>query len=182
MSVSWEQQTAALIANDDYRMACLRVARSLELPDWYIGAGFLRNAIWDACHQYTASTPLNDIDLVYFDSANISPSRDDKLESQARKHFSTEWEIRNQARMHEKQGNPPYQNAAHAIAHWVEVPTCVGVRLNKDDTLTFIAPFGLAENWSCQVRMNPEVPRPEAYHSRVKEKGWAQRWPRLTFL
>lgn len=182
MSVSWEQQTAALIASDDYRMACLRAARALHLPDWYIGAGFVRNAIWDACHQYATATPLNDIDLVYFDTDDTSSTRDMALEDNARNSLQATWEIRNQARMHEKHGNPPYKNTAHVIAHWVEVPTCVGVRLNTDDTLTFTAPFGLGENWSCQVRMNPEVPRPDTYKMRVQDKGWAERWPRLQFV
>lgn len=181
MTLSWEQQTAALLANDKHRMACLRVARSLQLPDWFIGAGFLRNAIWDACHQHSDPTPLNDIDLVYFDSADKTPSRDSALEAKAHQCLPVEWEIRNQARMHEKYGSPPYKNTAHAIAHWVEVPTCVGVRLNDDDTLTFTAPFGLGENWSCQVRMNPEVPRPEAYKKRIESKRWSKRWPRLIF-
>ncbi|WP_414829747.1 nucleotidyltransferase family protein [Alteromonas sp. H39] len=181
MGLTWEQQTAALLANDAHRMTCLQVARSLQLPDWYIGAGFLRNAIWDACHPHTASTPLNDIDLVYFDAEDKTPSRDSMLEARACERLAVPWEIRNQARMHEKHGNSPYHNTAHAIAHWVEVPTCVGVRLNDDDTLTFTAPFGLGENWSCKVRMNPEVPRPEAYKKRVNDKRWAEHWPRLVF-
>lgn len=181
MSLSWEQQTAALLAKDEYRMRCLRVARSLHLPDWFIGAGFLRNAIWDACHQHSAPSPLMDIDLVYFDDKDKTPSRDNALEVLARDYLPEPWEIRNQARMHEKYSNPPYQNTAHAIAHWVEVPTCVGVRLNDDDTLTFTAPFGLGENWSCQVRMNPEVPRPDTYKQRLESKRWSERWPLLVF-
>ena len=45
------EQTASILRKDSVRMQCLRAARSLNLPDWYLGAGFLRNAIWDYLHE-----------------------------------------------------------------------------------------------------------------------------------
>ena len=64
------QKTTSLLLNDTFRMNCLRAAREIALPDWYLGAGFLRNAIWDHLHQKHEMTPLNDVDLVYFDPEN----------------------------------------------------------------------------------------------------------------
>ncbi|WP_370646549.1 nucleotidyltransferase family protein, partial [Photobacterium sp. OFAV2-7] len=68
----FEEKTSQLLVGDELRMACLEAARTLKLPDWYLGAGFLRNAIWDHLHGKTSMTPLNDVDVVYFDAEDTS--------------------------------------------------------------------------------------------------------------
>lgn len=74
-----------IIKRDPFRMRCLRALRALDLPQGYIGAGFVRNAIWDELHARATPTPLNDIDVIYF-SGGINPpqsvaSADNTLES-----------------------------------------------------------------------------------------------------
>ncbi|CAI2388712.1 MULTISPECIES: nucleotidyltransferase family protein [Alteromonas] len=74
-----------IIKRDPFRMRCLRALRALDLPQGYIGAGFVRNAIWDELHARATPTPLNDIDVIYF-SGEINPpqsvaSADNTLES-----------------------------------------------------------------------------------------------------
>lgn len=173
-------KTADILKNDPFRMKCLEAARKLDLPDWYLGAGFLRNAIWDHLHQKEEMTPLNDVDLVYFDSGNTSQG----AEAYAMKKLAeccpgVVWEVKNQARMHERHGHKPYRNTSDGIAQWVEVPTCVGVRLTEDNQFEFTAPFGLEENWSLEVKINPDYPRPESFRQRVTEKQWQKIWPQL---
>lgn len=175
----WQTKTVALLQADAWRLDCLRAVRKLQLPDWYLAAGFLRNAIWDAVHQLP-QTPLNDIDLVFFDPLDLSLDRENQLEQQLAAQFPGQhFEVRNQARMHLKHGHLPYQDCGDGIRRWVEMPTCVGVRLLDDDTLVFFAPFGLALNWSLQVALNPDFPRPEVFAERVAAKGWQQLWPQL---
>jgi len=65
-----QAQTEALLRADDQRMDCLRAARELALPDWALGAGFIRNLIWDHLHRKSVPTALNDIDLIYLDNAD----------------------------------------------------------------------------------------------------------------
>ncbi|MDZ7868406.1 MAG: nucleotidyltransferase family protein [Rheinheimera sp.] len=175
----WQLKTAALLQADPWRMACLNAVRALQLPDWYLAAGFLRNAIWDAAHE-CAQTPLNDIDLVFFDPLDVSLDRETRLEQQLHALFPGQrFEVRNQARMHLKHGHPPYQYCGDGIRRWVEKPTCVGVRLLENDQLVFFAPFGLALNWSLQLEINPDFPRPDVFAGRVSSKGWLQLWPQL---
>jgi len=45
--MNYEQRTINLIEFDQLRMRALCAARSLNLPDWLISAGFVRNAIWN---------------------------------------------------------------------------------------------------------------------------------------
>jgi hypothetical protein len=56
-------------------MRCLRALRALDLPQGYIGAGFVRNALWDELHERTIPTPLNDIDVIYFSGGVNPPQR-----------------------------------------------------------------------------------------------------------
>ncbi|MBU6951169.1 nucleotidyltransferase family protein [Hahella sp. HN01] len=176
-----EQDTIVLLKKDLLRMRCLAAARSLGLKDWYLAAGFLRNAIWDHLHKLAQATPLNDVDLVYFDSDDTSEERDKEIEAKLRKMVpGVKWEVKNQARMHLHHQHAPYQDTADAISHWVEVPTCVGVRLEHLDKFKFTAKFGLLENWSMQVRPNPDVRYAEdIFVSRVYGKRWHRIWPML---
>ena len=81
--------------------------------------------------------------------------------------------------MHKKHGHPPYTSTTDGLSRWVEVPTCVGVRLTEDNKLEFTAPFGLLENWSLKVKINPDFPRPEVFRQRVNDKSWRTLWPKL---
>ena len=56
--VGLAQQSPAL-------MAALRAARALDLPSWAIGAGVVRNEVWDHLHGYKQATPMQDVDVVY---------------------------------------------------------------------------------------------------------------------
>jgi hypothetical protein len=82
--------------------------------------------------------------------------------------------------MHLLNGHAPYHDSAHAIAHWIEAPTCVGVRIGRDRRLEVVAPYGIAENWSLRVAPNPRIRYPAAlFNQRVREKCWLEHWPRL---
>lgn len=44
--VASEADVARLVQSDPWMMKVLRAVESLNLPDWWIGAGFLRNKVW----------------------------------------------------------------------------------------------------------------------------------------
>ncbi|WP_404943225.1 nucleotidyltransferase family protein, partial [Pseudomonas sp. DP16D-T1] len=45
----------AIISDDPIRRRMLEIVRSLNLPDCWIGAGFVRNAVWDHLHGRSSS-------------------------------------------------------------------------------------------------------------------------------
>jgi hypothetical protein len=47
MKIRTKEDIEAFVYQDAEMMNILRIARDLGLPDWWIGAGFLRNRIWD---------------------------------------------------------------------------------------------------------------------------------------
>ncbi|MFM5093346.1 nucleotidyltransferase family protein [Aeromonas rivipollensis] len=176
-----QAHTEALLRADPLRMACLRAARELALPDWALGAGFVRNLIWDHLHNKAEPTPLNDIDLIYLDPGD--PEGADEREYETRLAVRVpgqHWEVRNQARMHVRQQVPPFASSLEALSHWVEVPTCIGVRLLANDEFQWLAPHGFGHNWSLQVSANPRC-RQESriFIDRIRDKQWQRIWPDL---
>jgi hypothetical protein len=96
-----EQDIIDLIAGDEWMMDVLKTARSLGLPDWMIGAGFVRNKVWDYLHGYATKTKTaSDIDLIYFDTANVDEDKDRLLSEELKRKTGMEWEVVNQAYTH----------------------------------------------------------------------------------
>ncbi len=77
-----EDKLAQLLAEDPLRIQALECVRSLALPDCYIAAGFVRNLVWDHLHQKQNPTPLNDLDVVYFDPNELDEQAYLKYEAQ----------------------------------------------------------------------------------------------------
>jgi len=170
-----------LIRNDPWRMEILSAVRALALPDWAIGAGFVRAAVWDAYCGFSAPTPLGDIDVIYFDRCRMNSAIERRHERQLqRKYPAIPWSVKNQARMHHRNGDLPYQNTVDAIAHWLEMPTCIAVRLSDSGHLDLIAPHGTHDLISCRTRPTPVARRKmAAYDHRLNTKGWRKKWPEL---
>lgn len=165
------------LREDSPRFEALQLAQTLELPDWCIGAGFVRNLVWDKIFNTEPHT-LNDLDLIYFDSENIQEKQDRQFEHLLLGQSKHPWSVKNQARMHLRNQDRPYQNTAHAMSHWVEVETAIGTRL-VDNHLELIAPFGLSALMAGTITLNPKRPKPNDFKKRVREKNWQQHWPGL---
>ena len=116
----------------------------MALPDWAIGAGFVRSLVWDSLAALKARTPLPDIDVLFFDAENVARQQEMEIENRLRGvRNDLPWSVRNQARMHSRNGDAPYKDTHYAIGHWLETPTAVGARLETDGSLKILAPLGL---------------------------------------
>ena len=176
-----DDQLIAIIRACGWRMDCLRHVAALGLPDGWIGAGFVRAAVWDHRHGLSASTPLHDIDVVWFDAASASREHDAAIEEElmvrAPGHV---WSVKNQARMHQRHGDPPYRDVADAMMHWETTATATGVRL-VGERLEIIAPFGLEDLFALKVRPTPVgyASKLDLIRERIRVKRWREIWPQL---
>jgi hypothetical protein len=174
-----------IVEQDEWMMTVLNAAQELHLPDWWIGAGFLRNRVWDYL-QHNQPKPSRDIDLVYFDSNDVTAEKDWEYdENMNTNHPSAEWEVRNQARMHYKNGFEPFTSTADGIAHWTETATAVAVRLNQQHKLEFLFCYGTDDLFGLIARPTPyfmKEPMLSIYRQRMAEKNWQDRWPAITIL
>src|SRR3712207_2539747 len=110
--------------------ALLLHVESLGLPDAWIGAGFIRNSIWDVLHGREIDVMrLADVDVLFFDPDDTSKERDAEIERRLRILApSIPWSVKNQARMHLRNGDAPYCNTLDAVAHWAETATAIAAR------------------------------------------------------
>lgn len=70
-----------LLLNDALRMEALLALRHLQLPDGWIGAGFVRDAVWAYRHKHLRSPVPADVDVVWFDDKQRSEAQDRALEA-----------------------------------------------------------------------------------------------------
>ncbi len=174
----------ALILGDPWRLQVLTAARGLALPDWAIGAGFVRSAVWDHLQGFTERSALDDIDLLYFDPGDLSEDREKAYDRRLGEAApGIPWSVKNQARMHLRNDDAPYRGTEDALRHWLETPTAVAVRLETDGRLTVMAPHGLDDLWAMRTRPTPSGRRRHAeYAARMKAKDWPGRWPRVRVM
>jgi len=176
-----EADVLACFAADPWRLAALRAAMDLGLPDCWIGAGFVRNPVWDHLHDVSGRRDFNDIDVIYFDRENTTAASDAGHEARLRQVMpDMPWSVLNMARMHIPTGDPPYESAIHGIGFWPETATAVAVRL-AGGRLELAAPFGIADLVGLKLRPTSaaRTQHPEAYRRRLVKKNWLARWPKL---
>jgi hypothetical protein len=159
-------------------MEILRVVRDLKLYDSWVGAGFIRNKVWDVRHGFER-TELNDIDVLYYNLEKLTENEDLKMEQILNDHQSgIDWSVKNQARMHIQNNHFPYKNCEDAVAHWPETATAVAVRLNFNDSFELIAPYGLDDLFHLKLKRSP-LSTDFLFQTRLKKKQWQKHWPQL---
>ena len=183
----WSHHLIDLVRSDAAMMATLAAVRDLSLPDGWIAAGFVRNRVWDHLHGYAEPTPLNDIDVVYFDPSCLEKAVEKQFEAALRERLPDRpWSVKNQARMAGINGDPPYRDTTNALEHWCETTTPIGVRLTDTDQLQVLAPLGLEDLFALIVRPTPfarrHPPKLRQYRERMVRKNWPGIWPRIRVL
>lgn len=165
----------------------LRAVAELGLPDAWIGAGFLRNPVWDALHGRAPDVDgLTDVDVVFFDADDVRTERERDIEAALSvRRPGVAWSARNQARMHLRNADAPYRDTEDGVRRWPETATALAARV-KEGHVELLAPHGVEDLVGLVLRPTPTTAaqprRLEAYRQRVRAKGWVQRWPRLTVL
>jgi hypothetical protein len=167
----------------------LEAVQECDPPEWVVGAGVIRNIVWDYLHGFDAPTPTKDVDVAYFDHSDLSRKRDKQLEADLRRRLPTiPWEVTNQAGVHlwyeRKFGHQisPIRSVEDGVSRWPETATSVGVHLRPDGELRVIAPCGLDDLLGMVLRRNPKQVTPEYFRERLRRKAIRQKWPRVTVI
>ncbi len=173
---------AELLVRDRLRWELLEQVRTLDLPDSWIAAGFVRNAVWDHLHGRVATPPAGDVDVIWFDPANSEEATDRDIENRLKAlRPDIDWSVKNQARMHLRNGDKPYISATQAMCFWPEIATAVAARLSADAEIEIAAPLGLDD--LLQLRLCPtarfEVEKRDIFKERVRSKAWLRAYPLL---
>jgi uncharacterized protein len=178
------EDTAAFLQGQSHIMSLLRAVVALGIADCWVGAGAIRNAVWDHLHGFrTEPAAKSDVDVVFCDHREASLARDLAIERRLLHEFpQIPWSVHNQARMYERNGDAPYCNTEDAIRCWPETATAVAARMSAG-SVQVIAPHGIHDLVHMIVRPSPAFTRKlPIYRRRLASKNWAQRWPRLQFI
>jgi hypothetical protein len=180
------ERLTSILCGTTRLMRVLSVARHLNLPDWLVFSG----AVYQPVLNHLTGRPLDygikDYDLGYFDASDLSYEAEDAVIRRVKAAFDEPLrsmvEVRNQARVHlwfETKFSEPYgplSSTAEALQRFASATFAVGVRLESDDRLDIVAPFGLADLFALRLRPNP----------RRKTVGFARasadvrrRWPEV---
>ena len=172
---------ADFIAHNPRMMRCLAVLAAHGPAGAWIGAGFVRNAVWDHLSgKDTEATPLADLDVVFHDPEVATAEHDARIEAALSLAApDLPWSVRNQARMHERNGHRPYRDVADALTHGPETATAIAARLGPQG-VEILAPFGVEDVLEMILRPTPAFrTKPEIPLARLEAKGWLTRWPSL---
>ncbi len=186
MENNFNAQLIELLYGSEWFMDILRAVRICDPPDWLVGGGVIRNIVWDHLHGYVESTPLKDVDVAFFDDAELSPERDRGVQNELHRILpNVPWEAKNQAAVHlwyeRVFGFPvePLVSSADAIATWPEPATCVAVRLLDNDEIVTVAPYGLDDLFYMVLRRNPQRITNEIFLDRLRAKTPQAKWPKV---
>lgn len=174
----------ALLEADELRMAALSAVADLALPDGWIGAGFVRDAVWDHLHGRSGAPPAGDIDVLWFDPETADQAADRSLEEKLAAALPCyDWSVKNQARMHVRNGDAPYVSVADAMTHWPETATAVAARLVVG-CVEICAPLGLDDLFAMRLRPTASFSgrKHQIFRERLSSKRWIDRYPMLELV
>ena len=181
---SLEERLRSLLLDDAWFVEVLRAARRVHPPQWVVGAGVIRDVVWDRLESRERG-PSKDLDLAFFDPEDLSPERDAQVELALEHDLPMPWDAKNQAAVHlwyeARFGHPidPIVSITDAISRWPETATAVAVRLEANDRLTVVAPLGLDDLFGLVLRRNPRQVSAAYFEERLARQRPIERWPHV---
>lgn len=170
-------------------MALLEALRALDLPQWRIVAGAVYQTVWNALTGRPRGTGIRDVDIFYFDDADIGWDAEDAVIRRAASAIPAPpypLEVRNQARVHlwfaDRFGVPhlPIASVDASLEGFAAIAHAVGVRLEADGRLDIAAPFGLDDMFAMVLRHNPANRTPASFMEKARRMQGV--WPEITII
>ena len=178
----------SILKQHPWFMAALDPVSDLGLPQWCIGAGVIRNIVFD-CLDGGTTTPIRDVDVAYYDVSDVEEQTDRRYEELLRQRMpDVPWEVTNQAAVHlwyhKKFGYrvPPVNGIVEAVATWPETCTAVAVTKTPGGNFRVYAPCGLEDLFDMVIRRNPVRVDVRTYNARVLAKRYDKCWKSVRII
>ena len=175
----------SILGASDWLMAILDDVKAVDPPQWWVGAGVIRDVVWEGRFGKGNVRPrTEDVDVAFFDPDDLSPARDRELELRlSDRNGKIAWDAKNQAAVHHWYAHrfgfavAQFGSVPEAVATWPEYAVCVAVHLSARGRLEICAPNGLGDLLDGVWRRNPNRVTAEGYQRRLARKQPASRWP-----
>jgi hypothetical protein len=191
-----EDELTELVLGSEWLRHMLHVVAALDLPDCWIGAGAVRDLVWDTRFgDGFDPARVEDIDVVFFDPDNLSVEHEHEIERGLHEQEpSVEWDVKNQARVHlwyeARFGAAahPLTSTTDGVSTWPEIATAIAVRLRPDREveLEIAAPYGLDDLldgvWRRNLNREYNRATDADCRARIERKQPHERWPGVVVL
>ncbi|YAF98430.1 MAG: nucleotidyltransferase family protein [Nodularia sp. CChRGM 3473] len=142
----------------------------LNLPNWWLAGGAVRNTVWHSIFGQKCGLFIKDFDIAFFDE---SGNRSQELAAKA--HLTEQFpnhqfDIKNQASFARwRFGSRLYTSTEDGIQDWLHTATAVGVRVDLQGQWQFFTPYGLDDLFGGVIRPTPvHINNPDA-HNKASE-------------
>lgn len=177
-----------MICNHAFLMDVLKKLQHIA-PQTYLSAGVIRNWIWSEIHEQNYVFEHTEIDIIFYDPDDHNDQKAQEIKRKLEVLFPTNtWDVTNQAWVHlwykTSSGAQisPLQSIAQALSYWPETATAIAVRLNDQNQLDVVAPFGLNDLFDLKLRWNGTLVSHDVFLQRIQSKRFLQRWPKLKLI
>jgi hypothetical protein len=183
-----EERLHAIVREHPVLCVVLDRFAALGLPDAWLVAGAIAQSVWNASTGRAPTYGLKDIDIVYFDAADLSAETEAAREARLRMLFPdvpVTLDVKNEARVHlwyaDVFGNAidPYRSTEDAIGTFPTTATSIGIRSDAG-AVRLCAPFGVDDLLGGVVRPNKRQITRAVYEK--KSARWRSLWPELTYI
>lgn len=183
------EKFVSIIKKNKDLMLILDYIESLNLPNFYIVAGAVFQTIWNYYDNKPLNYNIKDIDIIYYDSNNLSKEDEKKLEyniSQYFKDMNYEFDVHNEARMHlwkkenENKNIDQYKNSEDAIDQWIATVHAIGIT-KKNNDIEIYAPYGLSDIFSRTIRPIKHKANSEELYNK-KAIAWKNRFDNINII
>lgn len=160
----------------------------LAIPHCWLAAGVVVQSYWNDRHRFPPIYGISDVDLVYFDSQDLTENAESCHASRIgdlHQSLGIKIDVKNEARVHlwyeSRFGFPikAYTSVESAIETFPTTAGAIGVR-PKGNRLEAFAPFGFDDLMNLIVRPNKRQITRTIYADKVNR--WMSLWPRLNVI
>lgn len=161
---------------------------NVALSDCWLVAGAIAQTVWNRTFDLPSTHGISDIDIVYFDSDDLTENGEAQQAARIRAAFShlPVWiDVKNEARVHmwyeTKFGYQitPYTSTAEAITTFPTTATAIGLK-PTGGSIILDAPFGTDDLINGVVRPNKKQITREIYDAKITR--WIAVWPNLSVV
>jgi uncharacterized protein len=136
----------------------------LNLPDWWLAGGAVRNTIWHSIFGQDCALFIKDFDIAFFDEQG---TRSQELAAKAtltNQFPDYQFDVKNQASFARwRPGRTTYTSTQDGITNWLHTATAVGVKLDTQRQWQFFTPYGLDDLFAGVIRPTPtHINNPDA--------------------
>jgi uncharacterized protein len=189
MAVELETRLHRAVMANSANASLLARLPQLDLPDAWLVAGCLFQAVWNEQFGRAPDAGVNDYDVFYFDDRDLSYEAEDAVIRRVTAALSDQGiriEVKNQARVHLWYGErfgpgyPHLTSARDGIDRFLIAGTCIGYGVSKNNHRQLYAPYGLDDIFAGLLRPNTHNQRTDRYAQ--KAASYRERWPHLRCL